>query len=374
MGVVFSCILPSFAISIDGNEYELVTITQQDIINMASSGDLDISFSYYADTNSPGLYGSFFIMSNGLTLNPSTSIGSPFTISSSEFNVTAVGSDQILVYSPYVFSVSNTQTGLDLNTEFIVSFPFSGYVDSQQYKFWFFCSGLAEGSSQLVGILGNTTVFSQQSSFTFSNQSSSVLWKDVPSLQAYYSLFNRVPSSTTYQSIQTYMKYSAFTPSYSGHKEIDSINFALSYSSMNTSGTPSMWAPVAFVLQTGFQMYMTPSQADDVNTYLGLIASDSPSASQQAEINALRSKFSQSKADMVQWSNDLDVDVPDRPGLDELPSVVVDGESVSMVDVVNEVSQTVVSPLFNFNIVTILVGSVIGISFIKILLFGSGVS
>lgn len=372
VGVVCACVLPSSAITIDGDEYELVTISQQDIINMVNAGDLTVSFSYYADTNSPGLYGNFFIMNNGLTLNPSTSSGSPFIIPQSDFNVTAVGSDQIMIYAPYAFSVQNTQNGLDLIFDFQVSLPFSGYVDSQQYKFWFFASGLADGTTQLLGKLGNSSQFSQTSSFTFGSSSTSVYWKDVPALQTFYSVYNRVPQTVTYQSIQTYMKYSALTTSYSGHKEIDSLSFSLSYSTMNISGTPERWAPIAFVLQTGFQMYMTPSQADDVNTYLGLIASDTPTAQQQSELNELRSKFSEKKESMQEWVDDLHVEVPDRPGLDDLPTVEVDGVEVPVVNVVNEVSQTVVAPLFNYSIVTILVGSVLGISFIKILLFGSG--
>ena len=365
VGVVCACVLPSSAITIDGDEYELVTISQQDIINMVNAGDLTVSFSYYADTTSPGLYGNFFIMNNGLTLNPSTSSGSPYMIPQSDFNVTAVGSDQIMIYAPYAFSVQNTQNGLDLVFDFKVSFPFSGYVDAQQYKFWFFASGLADGTTQLLGKLGNSSQFSHTSSFTFSSNSSSVFWKDVPALQTFYSLYNRVPATVTYQTIQTYMKYSALTTSYSGHKEIDSLSFSLSYSTMNTSGTPERWAPIAFVLQTGFQMYMTPSQADDVNTYLGLIASDTPTAQQQSELNALRSSFADKKNDMEVWDDLLHVDMPQRQSVSSLPQEVKTG--------IDDVSP-VYADLFNIPIVVTLISSVFIFTAIKLLLYGSGPS
>lgn len=372
-GVVCACMLPSSAITIDGDEYELVTITQQDIINMFSAGDLTVTFTLNSSETTSHNYGSFFQMNNGLTLNPSISSSSPYIISSDRFNLTAVGSDQIMVYAPYAFWAYPNSGSLSdiLHIDFEITLPFSGYVDQQNYKFWFFQSGLYSNvSTGVYGYLGNSQSFSTSGSAA----PSAIYWKDVPATQTFYSLYNRVPPTETYNNIQSLMTYSSRNSTYTGHREIDSIKYTLEYDSLYVNGSDVYWAPIALVFQTGFQLYLTPSDAEEVTDYLSLIASNTPTAAQQSELNELRSSFADKKNKMNEWAEDLHAEVPERPGLDELPTVEIDGEDIPMVDVVNEVSQTVVSPLFNYNIVTILVSSVLGISFIKILLFGSGPS
>lgn len=355
------CGLPLSAVVIDGQEYEEVTITQQDIINLFNTGDITCSFSFTSQNHTTNMT-TIYQMKNHLYINPTL----PYYVDDQEFYLTTVGNDKVMFYSQFVLKQSPIYQ-YATNVAFNLTLPWDCYITGQNFKYWFFLSGSPSNVyTSFLGYLGDTQVYGGGGSAA----PSSVFWSDVDSLTTYYSIYNWLPDNKVLNSssdgIKSLMSYSSrtFSPN-TEYVHIDSIKLSLSYANVTTDTVN--YAPVAMVLQTGFTLYLPPDEADLVVEYLDLIASDTPSAGQQQRINQLRQTFNSVQSSMDSFVEDLHVEIPsDIPDVSDLPEEVVEG--------LESVSEYVVSPILNNSTITIIISSVFIFTVIKLLLFGSGPS
>lgn len=349
--------LPLSAIVIDGQEYEEVTITQQDIINLFNSGDITCSFSLTSQNHNTNMT-TVYQMKNHLYINPTL----PYYVDDQEFYLTTVGNDKVMFYSQFVLKQSPIYQ-YATNVAFNLTLPWDCYITGQNFKYWFFLSGAPSNvHTSFLGYLGDTQVYGGGGSAA----PSSVFWSDVESLSIYYSIYNWLPDNKVLNSssdgIKSLMSYSSrtFSPN-TEYVHIDSIKLSLTYSNVTTDTVN--YAPVAMVLQTGFKLFLPPDEADLVVEYLELISSDTPSAGQQQRINQLRNTFSSSRDKMETIVDSLSVPMPEKPSISALPEEVT--ESLPQ-------AQAILSNLFNLPFVVILLSSVFIFTFLKLLLFGSG--
>lgn len=354
--------LPLSAIVIDGQEYEEVTITQQDLLNMFNNGDLSVSFAMGTTSSSYINAGTFYNMQNHTYQNPSISSSSSYLINSTEFNATAVTQSGVLLYSRYTYISYPTYSSI-LLFNFDIDFLFDGYIDNQSFYFVNFLSGAPTTvqSSVSGSYQGNRTYYSSGTS-----SYSVITWDSFPALQIYYNIYNWLPNNLTLDTIETQLCPVTRTVSgYTDLQRIDSLNFELFYN--NSLQNITYYAPVAILLQSGFSIYLPPNEVDLVLEYLDLIASDTPSAGQQQRINQLRQSFNSVQSNMNSVVDDLHVEMPsDLPDVSGLPEEVVEG--------LESVSEYVVSPILNNPTITIILSSVFIFTVIKLLLFGSGPS
>lgn len=350
--------LPLSAVVIDGQEYEEVTITQQDLLNMFNSGDLSVSFSMGTTSSSYINAGTFYNLQNHTYQNPSISTSSSYDISSNEFYATAVNQSGLLLYSRYTYISYPTNSSI-LLFNFDIDFLFDGYIDNQTFYYVNFLSGVPTTvQSSISGSYQGTRTYYSSGTSSYSV----ITWDSFPALQTYYNIYNWLPNNLTLDTIQTQL--CAVTRTVSGYNDlrrIDSLNFELFYN--NSIQNISYYAPVAILLQSGFSIYLPPDEADLVVEYLDLIASDTPSAGQQQRINQLRNTFSASRDKMDTIVDSLSVPMPEKPSISALPVEV--SESLPQ-------AQAILSNLFNLPFVVILLSSVFIFTFLKLLLFGSG--
>lgn len=350
--------LPSSAIVFDGQEYEEVTITQQDLLNMFNNGDLSVSFSMGTSSSSYINAGTFYNLQNHTYQNPSISSSSSYDINFSEFNATAVTQTGVLLYSRYTYISYPTNSSI-LLFNFDIDFLFDGYIDNQSFYFVNFLSGAPTTvqSSVSGSYQGNRTYYSSGTS-----SYSVITWDSFPALQTYYNIYNWLPNNLTLDTIETQLcPVTRIVSGYTDLRRIDSLNFELYYS--NSLQNITYYAPVAILLQSGFTLYLPPDDADLVVEYLDLIASDTPSAGQQQRINQLRNTFSASRDKMETIVDSFSVPMPEKPSITALPEEVTDSLPQA---------QAILSNLFNLPFVVILLSSVFIFTFLKLLLFGSG--
>lgn len=254
--------LPLSAIVIDGQEYEEVTITQQDLLNMFNNGDLSISFSMGTSSSSYINAGTYYNLENHTYQNPSVSSSSSYDIGSNEFRATSVSESGLLLYTRYTYISYPTNDSI-LLFNFDIDFLFDGIIDNQTFYYVNFLSGSPSfvESSVSGSYQGVRSYYSSGSS-----SYSSITWDSFPALQTYYSIYNWLPNNLTLDTIQTQLCPVTRTVSgYTDLQRIDSLNFDLQYN--NRVQNITYYAPVAILIQSGFKVYLPPDEADAVTEY-----------------------------------------------------------------------------------------------------------
>lgn len=367
MGIVSAMSIPFFAL--DTSDKVAIELTNAMIKSMFDNGDIDVRLYLWSSiAMNINLY--------DMTGKTKTTVALPQNQSlyyqlDQCILYSYSDSDRLLFYT----DLSYSQRAVNGTLYNLIGFqlPFNYYIENANFFITQYYSGISNDQNTHASITLRDSDDISIASYNLNGSRNIGYWSTYVPVQHWFNQYNWVPEGYSYStgSDGIRMCYSSYSFSnISSDSLLSSITFLETANTLRAEGSGTGYtnffcAPMAIVLNFTNTVYVDADIADTVEEYLDIITG-TPTASQQARLDELRSQMSGSVQNIEDAADALSVPMPNLPGVDSLDPIVSDG--------ISDATEYAVAPIFAINIITIIVSATLIFAVIKLLLYGSGVS